>query len=570
MNVLRMLIEKSLGMMLLALSVAAIGAFSGISLIALINRMIEEHKADFSAYGFVFIGLLFALVASGVVSHVMLSRVGHSIVYRLRLSIVNRVLGTNIATLERVGAHRLYAVLTKDINDIGNAFNRLPIAIYNVLLLICGMMYLGYLSFLFLMITLGVVCLGVVVDHYISRKMYALYAKVRNTEDRLYKQYEASIEGRNELRLNKARRLHLFHHLLEPAAKSCLRTKSQADIYWAINLNWTVILIFSLMGIIAFLGISQFNVALEVVTGYILALMFLRTPITTLVDMIPSIIAGSVSFNKMSSLKLAEFDDARMQSSNTNDVSTFETLEFRQAAYHYGHTSSSVSPHAEKGGSLTVQPEYTFALQPINLHIKPTEIVFVVGGNGSGKSTFSKVLTGLYDPTAGDIFINQQRLNNSNRDFYRSHFVAVFSDVYLFDHLIDAQGEAVDDERTNHYLKRLQIDHKVSVSNGVLSTTELSQGQRKRLALLSVYLSPRPIILLDEWAADQDPIFRRIFYREILPELKAQGKTIIAVTHDDKYFDCADRIIRFDSGEMTELDQQSDSLESREDIVLSL
>ena len=253
MKLFRVLFENSLGLIVIALAIGGLSAFAGISLIALINTMIEHHRADFASYGWPFIGLLALLIVSGVTSQVMLSRIGHRIVYRLRLSMVNRVLGTSIETLEQAGDHRLYAVLTKDINDIGAAFSRLPIAIYNVLLLLGGIIYLGYLSLNFLLITIVIVILGVVVDHFVSKRMYVLYKQVRNTEDRLYKQYEASIEGRNELRLDSKRRHHLYNSLLEPAARQCRETKSQADVYWAINLNWTVILIFSLMGVVVFL-----------------------------------------------------------------------------------------------------------------------------------------------------------------------------------------------------------------------------------------------------------------------------------------------------------------------------
>lgn len=595
MKLFRVLLKDSMWWMALAIVIGGVSAFSGISLIALINRMIERYQADFASYGWPFIGLLVALIMSGVTAQVMLSRIGHRIIYRLRLTMVNRVLATDIESLEQAGAHRLYAVLTKDINDIGNAFSRMPIAIYNALLLIGSFIYLGSLSLMFLGFTLAVVILGVIVDHLVSRKMYALYKQVRNTEDRLYKQYEASIEGRNELRLDAARRHQLFYNLLEPAAEQCRETKSRADVYWAINLNWTVILIFSLMGTIVFLGINSFNVELEVVTGYVLALMFLRTPVSILIDMIPNIMSGNVSLKKISQLNLAEYNQVWVNADSDTESSTFESLQLNQVSYSYPKQT------AEKDND-----DYSFALKPITMRIHAGETIFIIGGNGSGKSTFSKVLVGLYPNTTGQIQLDDQvidatvarpndnrpkgaqeitgkdssKINSSKIDsseidsikaWYRSHFVVVLSDFYLFDHILTNISPEVDDKRANHYLERLRISHKVQVKNGVLSTTDLSQGQKKRLALLSVYLSPRPIVLLDEWAADQDPVFRRVFYHEIIPELKALGKTVIAITHDDKYFDCADRIFRFDSGEVSELNMNNSVREHKnKDLLLSL
>src|SRR6185369_4993504 len=106
------------------------------------------------------------------------------------------------------------------------------------------------------------------------------------------------------------------------------------------------------------------------------------------------------------------------------------------------------------------------------------------------------------------------------------------------------------DEQALEYLKQLQLTQKVEVKDGVLSTTKLSQGQRKRLALLTAYLEDRPIYLFDEWAADQDPLFKQVFYYELLPELKARAKTVLVISHDDRFYEVGDRIIKLESGKI--------------------
>jgi putative ATP-binding cassette transporter len=90
----------------------------------------------------------------------------------------------------------------------------------------------------------------------------------------------------------------------------------------------------------------------------------------------------------------------------------------------------------------------------------------------------------------------------------------------------------------------------VQVKDGTLSTIELSQGQRKRLALLTAFLEDRPFYIFDEWAADQDPFFREVFYLQLLPELKAKGKTVLVISHDDRYYSLGDRIIKLDYGKI--------------------
>jgi putative ATP-binding cassette transporter len=195
------------------------------------------------------------------------------------------------------------------------------------------------------------------------------------------------------------------------------------------------------------------------------------------------------------------------------------------------------------------QEESSFGVGPIDLTVHPGELVFIVGGNGSGKSTLAKLLLGLYIPQSGHIYLDGQPIDDHNREWYRQHFAVVFADFFLFDRLLGLDRADLDTEAQD-YLRRLKLDHKVSVKNGNLSTTALSQGQRKRLTLLTAYLEQRPIFLFDEWAADQDPIFKEVFYTELLPQLRAQGKTILCISHDDHYFHLADRIIKLDYGQI--------------------
>jgi putative ATP-binding cassette transporter len=176
-------------------------------------------------------------------------------------------------------------------------------------------------------------------------------------------------------------------------------------------------------------------------------------------------------------------------------------------------------------------------------------VVFVVGGNGSGKSTFAKLLTGLYSPQAGLIRLDDHPVSDENREWYRQHFSAVFSDFYLFDDLLGLSAPDLD-SRAEEYLARLQLDRKIELARGRFSSTALSQGQRKRLALLTAYLEDRPICVFDEWAADQDPAYKEIFYRHLLPELRSRGKAVVVITHDDRYFHLGDRVIKLDYGKV--------------------
>ncbi len=191
--------------------------------------------------------------------------------------------------------------------------------------------------------------------------------------------------------------------------------------------------------------------------------------------------------------------------------------------------------------------ERGFLLGPISMTLQPGQITFVVGGNGSGKSTLAKLITGLYLPQTGSVRLDGVEINDQNQEWYRQHFTAIFSDFYLFESYLGFHQDNLDQEVQN-YLRQLQLDHKVQVKDGVLSTIHLSQGQRKRLALLTAYLEDRPIYLFDEWAADQEPMFRDLFYTQILTKLKERGKAVLVITHDDRYFHLADQLIKLDYG----------------------
>jgi putative ATP-binding cassette transporter len=193
------------------------------------------------------------------------------------------------------------------------------------------------------------------------------------------------------------------------------------------------------------------------------------------------------------------------------------------------------------------EDEPQFTLGPLSLTVETGELLFIIGGNGSGKSTFVKLLTGLYQPDSGTVRLNGEIIGPGTQDWYRQHFAAIFSDFYLFKRLLGLDPRLIEGQ-AEAWLKTLRMDHKVSIANGEYSTVKLSQGQRKRLALVTAMLEDRPFYVFDEWAADQDPQYKEIFYGELLPALRARGKGVVVVTHDDRYFRLGDRVLKLEEG----------------------
>lgn len=248
----------------------------------------------------------------------------------------------------------------------------------------------------------------------------------------------------------------------------------------------------------------------------------------------PTLLSAQVAFDKLKTLALTEYRAEFGESAAHGD---WQTLELRGVTFAYA-----AGEHG-KG----------FEVGPVDLTLSRGELVFLIGGNGSGKSTLARLLTGLYQPRSGEILVDGTPVDEAGWQAFRSRFAAVFTDFHLFDQVIGPDGEAPDTALAEAWIARLGMGEKLHFDGWRVTDTQLSQGQRKRLALLLAVAEQRDILLLDEWAADQDPQFRRIFYRELLPLLREHGKTVFAISHDDHYFQHADRLLEMRAGQLSEL-----------------
>jgi putative ATP-binding cassette transporter len=288
------------------------------------------------------------------------------------------------------------------------------------------------------------------------------------------------------------------------------------------------------MGLIVFVPYALIRLEPLQLTAYILILLFMIGPLLIVMSSVPAFSRARIALSKLAELDLSlDKFPAEAEADEINSPKTsWHNLTLSQVKHSY-----------------VGEGESNFVLGPIDLNLRAGELVFLTGGNGSGKTTLAKVLTGLYVPEAGELSFDGQTITDENRDSFRQYFSTVFSDGFIFETLLGLDKPELDQEAQD-YLAQFQIDHKVQIKDGVLSTIDLSQGQRKRLALLTAYLENRPVYVFDEWAADQDPQFREIFYYQLLPGLTARGKTVIVISHDDRYYHVADRIITLDYGKI--------------------
>jgi putative pyoverdin transport system ATP-binding/permease protein len=336
-----------------------------------------------------------------------------------------------------------------------------------------------------------------------------------------------------ELKLSAPRRSAFLVDCLGEALDAVCRSSLRGGIHGTLARSWSQTLFFVLLGVLVFGMPSLHPDRPAVLTGYLLVALYVMTPLWNVIDTWPVIARGGLAVERMTELTTL-VEPPHAGEAVPQPGPAWERLDLKGIVFTYT---------AENGGE-------PFRLGPLDFSLRPGEIVFVAGGNGSGKSTFAKVLTGLYQPEEGEIRVDGRLVDEPLRDWYRSHFSAIFADFYLFDRLLGLAAPDVD-RRAHGRLAELELTGKVRVEAGIFSTTALSSGQRKRLALLASLLEDRPLYVFDEWAADQDPHFRDLFYTRVLPDLRGKGKAVVVISHDDRYYGLGDRTVRLADGQVT-------------------
>jgi len=523
----------------LALSLAS--AAMGIGLIAFINQRLIESVDLSVAVLPEFLGLLLLLMAVTLGSQLALTTLGHHFVYRLRSEFIKRLLDTPIERIEQLGSASLLAGLTSDVRNITIAFVRLPELVQGIILTVGSCLYLAMLSGKMLLITVIWMALTIWGGFMLVSRVYKHMATLRETEDKLYADFQTVLEGRKELTLNRERAEHVFEKMYLPDAREYRHHIIRADTFHLSAVNWSNIMMLGAIGLVFWmangLGWANTNVA----ATYSLTLLFLRTPLLSAVGALPTLLTAQVAFRKLKQFALAPY---RPEFPRPQAFPGWQTLELRDVTFKY--------------------QDNDFAIGPINMTLKRGELVFLIGGNGSGKSTLAMLLTGLYQPLSGEMLLDGKPMAQDKPEDYRKLFSAVFTDVWLFDELLGPEGQQADPALVAKWLEQLKMSHKLELENGKILNLKLSKGQKKRVALLLALAEERDILLLDEWAADQDPHFRRDFYQVLLPLMQQMGKTIFAISHDDHYFIHADRLLEMRSGHLSELEGEERQLASRD------
>jgi putative ATP-binding cassette transporter len=518
---------------LLSVFAGIISGACNAALLAVINSVLKNGGST-AALLWSFAGFCVLLPVTRFTSEMLLNRLGQGAMYDLRMKLCTQILSSPLRHLEQLGAPRLLAALTDDVPAITNAVLMVPLICINASLVIACLIYMGVLSLQLLGIVLGFMLLGIITYQLPIIKVQKLFAQARKDTDVLQEHFRALTQGTKELKIHSRRRQDFVNEGLHVTARSLQgRNVAGQNLYSAAS-SWGQTLVFVVVGLVLFLLPILQHLSQSTMVAYALTLLYLMTPLQVILNSLPQMSRANVALKKTQELGFTLSSQRSESVTHAEPVSEgWSSLELRAITHVYHREGESEN----------------FILGPINLSFRPGELVFIVGGNGSGKTTLVKLLTGLYTPEGGDILLNDKPVDDESREAYRQHFSAVFSDFYLFEQMLGLVNPERD-RQAREYLEQLRLSHKVQITEGKFSTTDLSQGQRKRLGLLTAYLEDRPIYVFDEWAADQDPQFKAVFYKQLLPELRAKGKTVFVITHDDRYYHLADRVIKLDDGQI--------------------
>ena len=526
------------------LIMSGLGGISTAAILAAINAGMqgggEGNKANLWAATLFLVSLFLFIKAQYYVTITATAEI-EAIIHKLRLRVIDQVRRSELLAMEGIGRSRIVAAITSDTAVLTQASNTLCFTVQGAVLVFFVAFYVAYLSLAAFAMTVVIVTAAAMIFHVKNRRLIVEKQESAQWERRLYDRLTDFLDGFKEVRLNSARSDDLFDDAVDVSRTAAnIKIRSQAETFKMIVSSQ--IAMYVLLGAVVFAA-PQFSESLggASLTNTTTALMFVVGACFGLVQSIPILLNANASADRIDQLEAALRATATSTKERDLKISKrFDKIEMHNIVFRYVDKFS----------------DATFQIGPLDFSLQSGELVFITGGNGSGKSTFMRVLAGLYPPDSGEITLDGMRINDDTREAYRALMSAIFFDNHLFRRLYGVPDP--DPAEVDRLLAKFRLADKTSLSDGEFRTLDLSGGQRRRLALIVSLLEKRPILLLDEWTAEQDPEFRRKFYDELLPEMMQAGLTVVVITHDDRYLDELDlpaRRIRMDEGRI--VDQRS-------------
>jgi putative ATP-binding cassette transporter len=490
--------------------------------------------------------LLFILCMSGYILSVRYAvsrtiNLSGELIYNTQKRLVKKLRDSDYITFESTEKSSIYKNLIESTDILFETSRSLVNGLSGVAMLFGSAVYVAVLSIEAFIIIVSLVVIGVYIFTKIQSRVNQYLSKSKKEEVKFLKLFDDLVNGFTEVKMSRNRGDDLLRNHLNMRSDLARGSRLTTEGFITTNIIFAQSFFLALVGCMVFL-LPQFGEqASTPIVQLVPVVLFFIGPLGAIIAAVPLIAKSDYAVESISELE--QVLDAKNEIKDTVEISPWgdkpklESLKLESLIFKYKNNSGNGS----------------FQLGPIDMEISPGQILFLVGGNGTGKSTLMKVLGGLYHAQFGSLRLNGIEVNQTNYMHYRELFSLILADFHIFERLYGLWD--VTDEQVNQSLQRLELDQRVKYQNRKFSTVNLSTGQRKRMALLTSLLEEKPILLFDEVAADFDPNFRKYYYTSLLPELKEQGRTIIVVSHDDRYFHLADRVIKLDFGHISDNDK---------------
>lgn len=499
----------------------------------IINNAISGNKEFLKGYMWiVFVAVVVYTYLLNIIFQKKLNQYTYNILYENEKNVFKKILQTPLIVLEKFGSQRFYTAI-EDIRVFGSFSGVVTHTVNSLLMLVLCLAYMFAISLYSALIVLGLIILIAAIFFVVINSMSKKLAILRKFNENYYNYVNDVIKGFKDLKVDRNKRNNLMNRHLTP------NRDDAKDLDYKINFVFLSINLISQYGLYLVIGAILFLLpALHLLTreevgSYVVILLFITGPINNLINM-QNVYAQYMVSNERIKKFLFDFQIAKEESTFPIEVYTdeFDSVELKNIGFRYDNSDA----------------DTIFELGSLNLKIDKGEVIFVIGGNGSGKSTFINILTGLYEPSSGELLLNNEDITADNT-VIQNLIAAVFTDNHIFSNNYDNYS-LENNDKYRKLLETMELDKVIIDDKEESARRSFSKGQGKRMSLIFALLENKPILVLDEWAADQDPHFRKYFYEKLVPKLKQEGKTIIAVTHDDAYFKYADRIIKFDYGQI--------------------
>lgn len=534
MRILRLLIQSSKLLFIIAGISSVLTGLCSTMVIQQIHQAIQTDNFIQSEFVTIFLIFWIGYGVLAVISTYTVSLLTQSIIHKLRIDLSEKILRAQFSTIER-NQGRLLPILTEDIKTIATSIDRMPSVTTGLATVIGILVYMIWFSPILSLSTVALFFIVWVITK-ISLPFVRKYAEhARELWNDVFGHFEGLIFGIKELTLNSQFKKIYVTDLIDPTSKKQNSYNVKENLVSSMASKSTdMVLLFGIGALIILIFQTQF-VTLEVFGQYLILVLMTIAPLSSATGFMANLKRIEVALDQINEVGLVL--DKQLSEKNeklTDEIKAGDALiELKGVKHEY------YNPDEDEH----------FELGPIDLSIKKGELIFLLGGNGSGKTTLAKIILGLYPAKAGHIEFAGQKIDDAYIDDYRDHFSATFVDSYLFDKLIHIGDDHLE-ERGQGLIETLELTKKVKIKNKRFSTSRLSEGQKKRLGLMVSILEDKDIYLFDEWAANQDPHFKKIFYEIILQDLRKAGKTVIVITHDEQYFDQCDRVIKLMEGKL--------------------